>query len=93
MADMSFADGIVNEDEFQLLERILPDLSAAEVLIWVADTAQKPLDMARLLNEFSSREQRSQLLALAREMVAIDQEVDPQEHLFLVQLTAACQDA
>jgi len=89
----SFADGIVNEDEFQLLERILPDLSAAEVLIWVADTAQKPLDMARLLNEFSSREQRSQLLALAREMVAIDQEVDPQEHLFLVQLTAACQDA
>ena len=47
----AFADGVVNDDEFELLERLLPDLAAGEVLIWVANTAQKPLDMARLLDE------------------------------------------
>ena len=89
----SFADGIVNDDEFELLERLLPDLAAGEVLVWVANTAQKPLDMARLLKVFSTREQREQLMALAREMVAIDRSIDAQEHRFLIQLTAACQDA
>ena len=87
----AFADGVVNEDEFQLLERLLPDLSAGEVLVWVANTAQAPLDIAKVLEMFSSPGQRSQLLELAREMVAIDREVDPQEHRFLKQLTAACQ--
>lgn len=89
----AFADGVVNDDEFELLERLLPDLAAGEVLIWVANTAQKPLDMARLLKVFSTPEQREQLMALAREMVAIDRSIDAQEHRFLIQLTAACQDA
>ena len=89
----AFADGIVNEEEFQLLERLLPDLAAGEVLIWVANTAKSPLDMTRLLEMFATREERGQLMALAREMVAIDRAVDAQEHQFLIQLTAACQDA
>ena len=78
----AFADGIVNEDEFQLLERLLPDLSAGEVLVWVANRAsaarhrQGPRDILVQGNEAASR---------TRTEIAIDREVDPQEHQFLKQ--------
>jgi uncharacterized tellurite resistance protein B-like protein len=79
LVHLAAIDGTVESDEFALLQLLRPDLSAGELLSWVADTSGEPLDLDEVVNSTSSIDERWDVLRFAARMVAMDGDVQQLE--------------
>ena len=72
----AFADGEVDQTEFDLLGRLMPALSPTERLMQVDQIARSALDLEALLAEFPAPSDRQALVALAKDMARTDRTID-----------------
>ena len=79
LVHVAFADGQVDESEFDLLRQIVPDRSLGELLVWVDTESRTEMDVSALLRAFPFPSDRQDLLALANLMAAADGRIDPGE--------------
>lgn len=89
LVHVAFADGEVEEDEFGLLERLIPEKDAGELLSYIADTADNVLDLDALADALPTRAERDSAILLAEVMAARDERVVGEEREMIGQLMAA----
>ncbi len=73
---LAFADGEVDEAEFDRLGKLMPTLSYGELMEEVLRLQGQQLEVSRLEAEIASPTDRRRLLKLAEEFVALDGRVD-----------------
>src|SRR5690349_12375918 len=86
LVHLAALDGVVQGDEFALLQRLRPDLEPGALLAWAADTAAEPLDLDAIVTSTSSVDERWDVLRFAARMVGMDGEVDQGEAKRLAEL-------
>lgn len=72
-------DGVIQRDEFALLERVRPDLSPGEIMAWSQEVGSRPLDLDALLAAAPTDDERWDVLRFAARMVALDGDLDAVE--------------
>jgi DnaJ-domain-containing protein 1 len=72
LVHLAFADGIVQGDEFALLERVRPDLSMADLMAWTMEASQSAMDWDALLAALPDAEARWAGLRFAARMTCLD---------------------
>jgi uncharacterized membrane protein YebE (DUF533 family) len=85
----AFADGQVAEEEFDLLGKLAPDKDMGELLIWIAEEAEKTMNIAELAHLFPAPTDRHALLELVQLMVGMDGVETSTESTFLDMLRSA----
>ncbi len=86
MVHVAFADGEVEENEFALLGRLVPDKEPGELLMWVAAEAERPLDLQALAEAFPDPADRDALLTFAGHMAWGDSRLDASEVQLIAEL-------
>lgn len=89
MVHVAFADGEVEENEFALLGRLVPDKEPGELLMWVAAEAEKPLDLPALAAAFPEPQDREALLTFAGHMAWGDNQLETSEVQLIARLAQA----
>jgi len=79
----AFSDGIVVEEEFDLLLRMMPGRELGDVLSFVSEESQRPMNFNQILNTFSEPQARQSLVAAIEAMIASDNQIAPAENAFL----------
>ena len=87
----AFSDGIVVEEEFDLLLRMMPGLELGEALSVVSEESQRPMDFDALQSIFPNPAERAALVRAVSFMIASDNQIAPSEHVFLQKLREALQ--
>jgi len=87
LVHMAFADGQVDENEFDLLGRVVPDLDTTALLMWVDAEARRPMDLQALLDHFEDPEDRQALVDLAKQMARADLQLHAGELQLIEMLT------
>ncbi len=82
------SDGVVQEAEFSVLERLLPDMSAGEVLEWVADAASTPPDFQALATVVPGDADRRAVIEFAVRVAWADRHLAARERTLLARLTS-----
>ena len=72
LVHIAFADGEVDGTEFALLDRLVPELDSGALLMWVAEEAQRPMDLEALLEAVPLPSDRRALVELAKHMARAD---------------------
>lgn len=88
LVHLACADGVVQEEEFAFLERVLPGRETTEILGWVADTASEAPNLEQLADLLDGREERLGALRFAVRLAWADHVLDPSESSLLAKLTA-----
>lgn len=65
-------DGVVQGDEFALLQRVRSDLDPGSLLSWASEQAARPLDLDTLAEITETEDDRWNVLRFAARMVAMD---------------------
>lgn len=89
LVHVAFADGLVEEDEFDLLTRVTPGAEMGAVLDRVSEEARQPMNFEGLLLALPNREDRDLLMKLATTMALSDHHVAVNESEFLQRLATA----
>lgn len=79
LVHLAWSDGVVEGDEFALLQRVRPDLDAGDLMHWADQTAAAPLDLDALARAAPTPDERWGALRLAARMVCLDGEVADEE--------------
>ena len=85
----AFADGTVNESEFDLIHLLMPDRELGEALVWIGEEADQPLDLDAVLAAFPQVTDRLALVRLAATIVSGDGVVSSEESEFVETLRKA----
>jgi uncharacterized tellurite resistance protein B-like protein len=86
MVHVAFADGEVEENEFALLGRLCPDKELGELLMWITQEADKPLDLQALADTYPAPSDRDQLLTFAGHMAWGDNQLETSEVQLIARL-------
>jgi uncharacterized membrane protein YebE (DUF533 family) len=89
MVHMAFSDGVIDEAEWELLERLRPGLEHPDLRAWVMDVAAAPSDFAGLSALLKSASDLAALMAFATEMAMIDGTLHDEERAALSRLKSA----
>ena len=90
LVHLACSDGLVQDEEFSFLRAVYPDRSDADILLWVADTASKPVDLEGLSQTLGQdREQALGALRFAARLAWADRVLDTGEKAMLAALTEA----
>ena len=89
VAHAGFADESYAQEEFDVLERIMPDKDVGEIMDFMVAEAEKPLDMQALKAAITSAGDRGALVRIAQHLIAADREVKPAEERFVADLKKA----
>jgi hypothetical protein len=88
MVHVAFSDGIVHEDEFTLLQELMPRRDPNELLDWVHTTAEEPLDHEALARALPDEADRWKTLRFAAQMAWTDRQLNSSEVQLLVSVAA-----
>ena len=69
---VAFADGHISEGEFEVIQRMQPHRSAGELILWVAEEAERPLDLDALLAAYPALDDRRKLADFAERVLRKD---------------------
>ncbi|MBT3222952.1 MAG: hypothetical protein HN348_28070 [Proteobacteria bacterium] len=72
LVHLACADGMVQEEEFELFEQIRPGMGAGEILAWVADVASTELDLQAVGSQLPTDEDRIAALRFAARLAWAD---------------------
>lgn len=72
LVHLAFADGIVEGDEFALLERVRPDLSSSDLMTWILEHSDAEMDWDALLDALPDADARWAGLRFAARMTCLD---------------------
>jgi tellurite resistance protein len=86
---VAFADGTVEEQEFELLQRLLPHRSPEDLLLWVATEAEQPLAFDMLRLALPTEEASANALRFGARMAWSDGEIAPGESMVLLRVSRA----
>jgi len=89
---IAFADGQVSDAEFEVLQRVDPERSLGELLAWVAEEAERPLDLDALVAAFPEREDRRKLADFAERVLRRDAHFSSAEIAIAGRLRAAARE-
>lgn len=89
LVHLAFSDGVVQGDEFALLQRVRPDLDPGELLSWAMEEASQPLEDAALSGLSRTGEDPMDILRFAARMICLDGEVAGEERERLAVLARA----
>ena len=89
---IAFADGHVSESEFDALQRMDPTRPAGELLAWVAEEAERPLELDALLAAFPDRADRRKLADFAERVMRRDARFSSAEIAIAGRLHAAARE-
>ncbi len=79
LVDLAFSDGVVQGDEFALLQRVRPELDPTELMEWAMELATEPFGDVALKRLVDSGEDPMNLLRFAARMVCLDGDVADEE--------------
>jgi hypothetical protein len=79
LVHLAFADGIVEGDEFALLQRVRPELSPTDLMAWTMEASGEPMDWDALDTALPEAEDRWAGLRFAARMVCLDGSVTGEE--------------
>lgn len=79
MVDLAYSDGVVQGDEFALLQRIRPELDPTELMSWAMDLAEEPFQEIVLAKLVEQGEDGMDVLRFAARMVCLDGDVAEEE--------------
>jgi len=85
----AWADGCVDESEFDLVSRLFPGRSNGEILEWIADETGHPMDFQALADALPSQDEREEALMLAGHTAWEDDDLHQHEVGFLGDLMRA----
>jgi hypothetical protein len=91
LAHTGFADAQYAQEEYDVLELLMPDKDVGEILEFMVEQADAPFDLEGLKKAFASTLDRRTLTRIAEHMVAADREVLPEEKAFVEKLKKALQ--
>ena len=83
LVHVAFADGQVDESEFEMLQQLVPGKELGELLVWVDVESKRDMDVDYLMGAFTLPSDRRALLELAELMAAVDGRIDPGEILLV----------
>lgn len=89
LVHLACADGVVQEEEFEFFERVLPGMDAAEILAWVAESAAEDLDFDDIADCLHDDDERQGALRFAARLAWADKVLETHEKVFLMRLNAA----
>jgi hypothetical protein len=89
VAHAGFADENYAQEEFDVLERIMPDKDVGEIMDFMVAESERPLDLQALKAAITSVGDRGALVRIAQHLIAADREVKPAEERFVADLKTA----
>ena len=84
LVHLAFSDGLVQEEEFSLLRRVFPGASDTQILNWVIDETDSPMDFSALGRACKNPEERMDCLRFATQMAAMDGVITLDEKIALM---------
>lgn len=88
LVQLAWSDGVVQGDEFALLQRVRPDLDPGDLMTWADEVAAGTLDLDALAAAAPSQDDRWNVLRLAARMVCLDGDVAEEEVDHLQEIAA-----
>ena len=88
LVHLAFSDGVVQGDEFALLERVRADLDPSDLMEWAMAQAMEDFDVASLAAVVARGEAPIDVLRFAARMICLDGDVADEEQLLLVDLAS-----
>lgn len=79
LVHLAFGDGVVQGDEFALLQRVRTDLGPAECMQWALERSQDPFDLGSLQGLLAAGESGLDILRLSARMVCLDGDIADEE--------------
>ena len=89
VARCGFADEEYAQEEFDVLEKIMPDKDVGEIMDFMVAESERPLDLAKLKAAITSGSDRAALVRIAQHLIGVDREVKPAEERFVADLKKA----
>lgn len=89
LVDLAYSDGVVQGDEFALLQRVRPDLDPADLMAWAMEQSETPFPLTTLARLVSQGEDALDLVRFAARMVCLDGEVAGEERERLGEIARA----
>ena len=89
VAHAGFADETYAQEEYDILERIMPDKDVGEIMEFMVAESEQPLDLQALKAAITSAGDRGALVRIAQHLIGADREVKPAEELFVADLKKA----
>jgi hypothetical protein len=89
VARCGFADETYAQEEYDVLERIMPDKDVGEIMDFMVAESERPLDLAALKAVVASGSDRAALVRIAQHMIGVDREVKAEEERFVAELKKA----
>lgn len=89
LVHMALSDGVLDESELAMIERIMPGHSRAEVRAWIHEVRATPLDLTALGEALDTDDRRWVALRFAARMAWRDEELAAEERQFLERAVAA----
>jgi uncharacterized membrane protein YebE (DUF533 family) len=84
LVHLAFSDGVVQEEEFELLRRVFPGANDSQILNWVIDETDSPMDFSALSRACKTPEERMDCLRFATQMAAMDGVITLDEKIALM---------
>ena len=91
LVHLAFSDGVVQQEEFVLLRRVFPGATDTQILSWVMDETDSPMDFHALARVCQSMEERLNCLRFATQMAAMDGVITLDEKIALITVAANLQ--
>jgi hypothetical protein len=89
VAHAGFADETYAQEEFDVLERVMPDKDVGEIMEFMVAESERPLDLQALKAAVTSAGDRGALVRIAQHLIGADREVKPAEERFVADLRKA----
>jgi uncharacterized membrane protein YebE (DUF533 family) len=84
LVHLAFSDGLVQEEEFALMRRVFPGATDTQILNWVIDETDSPMDFSALGRACKTPEERMDCLRFATQMAAMDGVITLDEKIALM---------
>jgi len=89
LVQVAYADGVIEEEEFELLQRLLPGRTVEDLFVWVVEQRTSPMPIEDILLAVPDADERESLLRLATHVAWEDSQLADSERRFLDQLKDA----
>src|SRR4029453_16325714 len=89
VAHAGFPDETYAQEEFDVLERIMPDKDVGDIMDFMVAESETPLDLQALKAAVTSAGDRGALVRIAQHLIGADREVKPAEERFVADLKKA----
>jgi uncharacterized membrane protein YebE (DUF533 family) len=84
LAHLAFSDGTIQQEEFTLLRRVFPGASDTQIMNWVINETDGPIDFSSLSRVCKSERERLDCLRFATQMAAMDGVITLDEKIALM---------